>query len=599
VAHPLRELLLPWAEQPDRTAEIDSRFGPAAWLFSPGQVDPTTGGVTSGNTLGVEVARVGNTFRSTRTSNLAGTAAAGPPVLYLDDFTAIWYGIPLETGSGGSAFSSLFSADDFLNSSNITAGRDSFTFTSRHDSAGPLAEMNVNGTGGFRALSLTAGAPVMLIMTRVGTTASVYINGQQSGSSWTVGGGTAKAFENIRVGAQYYNNIEQSYASAQHAFAAVLRRGLSAAEVLNLGSAPWGLFEPCRIWVPVGAGGGTATVTPTIISSTASIGAHTVARTALAAVTASRIDSSATFGSATVARTSAAAVTTTRISSTVSFGTASVDRTAVATVTTPRIASTVSFGTATVARTSVAAVSPSRIASTATVGSHIVSVAGVGSVNAARIESTVSFGAATVARTAVAAVSPSRIDSTASIPTHTVARSVIRSITPGRIDSSATFGVPSVSSSNTAQIVVGRIESTAIVRSPVVSSAVPGTIGRPVSDTSNSGWVASAGGALYPMLDEVTPDAGDYIVATSVGALCELALNGTSYPGTASQVLKFRASSSTGNSVIVRLKNTGGATVRSATQVLTPVDTEYAITLSPAEIAAITSGALSVQLESA
>lgn len=131
------------------------------------------------------------------------------------------------------------------------------------------------------------------------------------------------------------------------------------------------------------------------------------------------------------------------------------------------------------------------------------------------------------------------------------------------------------------------------------AAPVLGTIGRPASDASNTGWTASTGSDLFAMLDEVTPDAGDYIVATSVGALCELALNSTNYPGTASQQLKFRASSSTGNSVIVRLKNTGGATVRSATQALTPVDTEYAITLSPAEIAAITSGALSVQLESA
>lgn len=131
------------------------------------------------------------------------------------------------------------------------------------------------------------------------------------------------------------------------------------------------------------------------------------------------------------------------------------------------------------------------------------------------------------------------------------------------------------------------------------AAPVLGTIGRPASDTSNAGWTASAGSDLYAMLDEVTPDAGDYIVASSVGALCELALNGTNYPGTASQALKFRASSSTGNSVIVRLKNTGGAVVRSETQLLTTVDTEYSITLTAGEVAAIASGALSVQLESA
>ena len=132
-----------------------------------------------------------------------------------------------------------------------------------------------------------------------------------------------------------------------------------------------------------------------------------------------------------------------------------------------------------------------------------------------------------------------------------------------------------------------------------VAFAFASTVGRPASDTSNSGWTASTGSDLYAMLDEVTPDAADYIVATSVGAVCELALTTTGYPGTASQVLKFRASSSTGNSVIVRLRNTGGATVRSQTQLLTATDTEYSIGLTAGEIAAITSGALSVQLESA
>jgi hypothetical protein len=132
------------------------------------------------------------------------------------------------------------------------------------------------------------------------------------------------------------------------------------------------------------------------------------------------------------------------------------------------------------------------------------------------------------------------------------------------------------------------------------SVAAPSATGRPASDTSNSGWTASSGTDLYAMVDETgIPNPADYIVAASVGAVCELALNPTSYPGTASQVLYFRASSSTGNSVIVRLKNTGGATVRSATQLLTAVDTEYSITLTAPEIAAITSGALSVQLESA
>lgn len=129
--------------------------------------------------------------------------------------------------------------------------------------------------------------------------------------------------------------------------------------------------------------------------------------------------------------------------------------------------------------------------------------------------------------------------------------------------------------------------------------AASATIGRPTSDASNTGWLPSTGSDLYAMIDEVTPDDADYIYSTAVGQICEMPLSTTTYPGTASQTLKFRGSSSTGNSVIVRLKNTGGATVRTVTQLLTATDTEYDITLTSGEIAAITSGALSVELESA
>ena len=128
--------------------------------------------------------------------------------------------------------------------------------------------------------------------------------------------------------------------------------------------------------------------------------------------------------------------------------------------------------------------------------------------------------------------------------------------------------------------------------------AVLPTIGRPASDTSNSGWTASTGTDLFAMLDEGTPDPLDYIVTTATGSVCELALEQTAYPGTASQALKYRASSSTGNSLIVRLKN-GATTIRTETQALTASDTEYTITLTSGEIAAITSGSLSVELESA
>jgi uncharacterized protein YaiE (UPF0345 family) len=100
------------------------------------------------------------------------------------------------------------------------------------------------------------------------------------------------------------------------------------------------------------------------------------------------------------------------------------------------------------------------------------------------------------------------------------------------------------------------------------------------------------------MVDEITPDSADYIYATSLGAVCKLGTNATVYPGGTVQKIKFRASSTTGNSVTVQLMD-GATTIKSITQALTPVDSEYSVTLSAAEIAAITSGSLSVQLTAA
>lgn len=131
-------------------------------------------------------------------------------------------------------------------------------------------------------------------------------------------------------------------------------------------------------------------------------------------------------------------------------------------------------------------------------------------------------------------------------------------------------------------------------RSPFGSS----TSARPASDASNDGWLPSAGSALYLMVNEVVPSAAEYIYATSPGKQCEMALSVVGIPGGPTQQLQFSGSSSTGNGVIVRLKNTGGATVRVIGKTLTPVDTLYSVTLSAGEAAAITSGALSVQLES-
>lgn len=122
------------------------------------------------------------------------------------------------------------------------------------------------------------------------------------------------------------------------------------------------------------------------------------------------------------------------------------------------------------------------------------------------------------------------------------------------------------------------------------------TVGRPISDTSNTGWLASTGSALYAVIDEVIPDDSDYISSTSAGSVCQMALNNTAYPGAATQVFEFRAASANGNTVQARLKNSGGATVATWMQVLTPNPTTYQKALTAGEIALISAGALSLEL---
>jgi hypothetical protein len=129
-----------------------------------------------------------------------------------------------------------------------------------------------------------------------------------------------------------------------------------------------------------------------------------------------------------------------------------------------------------------------------------------------------------------------------------------------------------------------------------ISSAVP-TIGRPSSDISAGAWVPSTGSTLYPMLDEETPDDLDYISTTTLNTTCKLNLNATQYPGSASQQLSVRASSSTGNGLRIVLKD-GATTVKTQDLTLTPTLTTYPLTLTAGEILNISTGVLTVEMTS-
>lgn len=123
-----------------------------------------------------------------------------------------------------------------------------------------------------------------------------------------------------------------------------------------------------------------------------------------------------------------------------------------------------------------------------------------------------------------------------------------------------------------------------------------GTIGYPASDTSAGAWVPSTGATLAGVLDEDPYSDADYISTTSLST-CELLLSTTTHPGSASQTLAYRASSSTGNGLTVTLKQ-GLTTIATWSHALTGTDTLYTQTLTAPEIATITAGALSVTLTS-
>lgn len=373
---------------------------------------------------------------------------------------------------------------------------------------------------------------------------------------------------------------------------AVWNRVLSPAEHLRIGLDPWCMLEPQIVRIPISVAGGDVSTALTGAS------ASTAQGTTAASIGVSLTGVSATTAAGTVSAGSDVTQALTGISSTAASGTLAASISTVL----AGVSATTAAGTL-AASTSAALTGVSSTAATGTTAaSDTVSLAGA---SATATAGTLSAGGD--ASAAVTGQAASTAQGTLGVTASGSAVLSGASVSTDAGTITATTGAVAALSGADAAVVTGTLAPTtsvvltgaaAVVAAGDILVTVP-TVGRPASDTSNSGWVPSTGSDLYAMLDEVAPDALDYIVATSIGALCELELDTTAYPGTASQTLKYRASSSTGNSVIVRLKNTGGATIRTETQALTSVDTEYSIALTAPEIAAITSGALSVQLESA
>ena len=135
----------------------------------------------------------------------------------------------------------------------------------------------------------------------------------------------------------------------------------------------------------------------------------------------------------------------------------------------------------------------------------------------------------------------------------------------------------------------------AIASGSFSGSSPSGPIARPTSDISAGGWTPSTGTELYPMLDELTPDDGDYI-ETSTATTGTLGLSTPTYPGGPTQILSARGASDDGSTLTVRLKQ-GATLIATRSQVLTSTMTTYTWALEAGEIALITAGPFTVDLE--
>lgn len=141
----------------------------------------------------------------------------------------------------------------------------------------------------------------------------------------------------------------------------------------------------------------------------------------------------------------------------------------------------------------------------------------------------------------------------------------------------------------------GMVTLDGIIISGSFSGSAPTQFSRPISDVSAGGWTPSTGSDLWPMLDETSASDSDYI-ETATASTATVGLSTPTYPGGAVQTLSVRAASDDGSTLTVRLKQ-GATLIATRTQVLTSTYTTYNWTLDAGEIALITAGPFTLDVE--
>lgn len=123
--------------------------------------------------------------------------------------------------------------------------------------------------------------------------------------------------------------------------------------------------------------------------------------------------------------------------------------------------------------------------------------------------------------------------------------------------------------------------------SPTITFTLLVRYARPFLDTSTGSWTPSVGATLYGVLDESTASDTDYI-STSAESTCVIKLNGVQDPLRSSgHSVKYRARSSTNNTLTVRVKQ-GDTVIATGTTAVSPSWQDYVMELSGSEADAIT-----------
>ena len=164
-------------------------------------------------------------------------------------------------------------------------------------------------------------------------------------------------------------------------------------------------------------------------------------------------------------------------------------------------------------------------------------------------------------------------------------------LTPGPAALAAAAAAPAIAQ-GTSQSVQALLATIALTTSApgVVQAPMPPDprYAYPIGDISDGAWMPSSGTSLASMINEQTPDDETYI-STSSASICRMQLAPVVNPGTTSgQVMRYRAGSSTGNGLYVRLMQGNKLIVQWTHAQLPAQQTTFAQALTAAQCTAIT-----------